>query len=241
MMNKTISCGFKHLNDKLQFEIACYLDETGITHLRLVCRELHASITSDIFTDALQWRFGYLLAAKPSELTSVLNRIPEQNRNPEKIYKALASSTNTIIKKYDKKKVLAAVNFSIGDKLEYASDALRNDKEVVLAAVKLDGRALKYASADLKNDKDVVLAAMKQNGWALCWAGDDLRNDKVIVLAAVKQHGIILFYASADLKNDTDVVLAAVKQNGMALKFASAKLKKDPDIRKLLQVKPRKN
>jgi len=32
-----------------------------------------------------------------------------------------------------------------------------------------------------------------------------------------------------------------MKQNGNALQFASAKLKKDPDIRKLLQVKPRKN
>ena len=51
----------------------------GISHLRLVCRELHASITSDVFTNALQWRFGFLLAEQPSVLTSVLNRIQEQD------------------------------------------------------------------------------------------------------------------------------------------------------------------
>ena len=29
MRKKQISCGFKHLNDELQFEIARYLDEPG--------------------------------------------------------------------------------------------------------------------------------------------------------------------------------------------------------------------
>ena len=184
MMNKTISCGFKHLNDELQFEIARYLNETGISQLRLVCKELRASITSDIFTDALQRRFGYLLAAKPSQLTSVLNGIPENN--PENIYKALASSTNPIIKKYDKKKVLAAVKKS-GWALEYASDDLRNNPEVVLAAVKKNGWALEYASDDLRDDKEVVLAAVNQNAAALQYASDDLRNNPEVVLAAVIQ------------------------------------------------------
>ena len=50
--------------------------------------------------------------------------------------------------------------------LQYASAEMKNDKEVVLAAVKQDGysMSLQYASADLKNDKEVVLAAVKQEG-----------------------------------------------------------------------------
>ena len=47
--------------------------------------------------------------------------------------------------------MLAAVkNWGWGNALEYASDELRNDKEVVLAAVKDCGDALKYASDELK-------------------------------------------------------------------------------------------
>ena len=47
-----------------------------------------------------------------------------------------------------------------GCALEYASEVLKNDKEVVMAAVAEVGRALEYASDELKNDKDVKKAAM---------------------------------------------------------------------------------
>jgi hypothetical protein len=39
-----------------------------------------------------------------------------------------------------------------------------------LAAVAQNGGALNYASADLKNDKDVVLAAVTQDWFALAYA-----------------------------------------------------------------------
>lgn len=47
--------------------------------------------------------------------------------------------------------------------LYYASDELRNDKEVVLVAVGNDGWALRYASKELRNDKEVVLEAVVMN------------------------------------------------------------------------------
>jgi hypothetical protein len=37
----------------------------------------------------------------------------------------------------------------------------RNDKEIVLSAVKIRGRNLHYASKDLKNDKEIVMEAVK--------------------------------------------------------------------------------
>ncbi|NVJ89710.1 MAG: DUF4116 domain-containing protein, partial [Flavobacteriaceae bacterium] len=44
-------------------------------------------------------------------------------------------------------------------------DSLKKDKEVVLAAVKQDGRALEYADDSLKKDKEFILAAVKQNSY----------------------------------------------------------------------------
>ena len=38
---------------------------------------------------------------------------------------------------------------------------------------------------ELKNDKDVVLTAVKQNGGALEYASDELKADKDVVVAAV--------------------------------------------------------
>ena len=43
--------------------------------------------------------------------------------------------------------------------LEYASDGLRGDKEVVMAAVAQNGGALQFASAELRADEEVVMAA----------------------------------------------------------------------------------
>ena len=46
-----------------------------------------------------------------------------------------------------------------GYALDYASDALKDDHEIVLEAVKQDGNALKYASVALQNDHEFILEA----------------------------------------------------------------------------------
>ena len=66
--------------------------------------------------------------------------------------------------------------------IEYASEKLRSDKEIVLAAVKNDGCALEYASEELKADAEIVLAAVKNNGIALEYASKKLKADKTIVM-----------------------------------------------------------
>jgi hypothetical protein len=45
--------------------------------------------------------------------------------------------------------------------LEFASMNLRNEKQIVLVAVKNNGFSLKFVSDDLKNDRDVVLEAVR--------------------------------------------------------------------------------
>jgi uncharacterized protein (TIGR02145 family) len=143
-----------------------------------------------------------------------------------------------------------------GRALQYAGEALKNDREIVLEAVKQNGEALRYAGEDLKNDREIVLEAVKQHRWALQYAGAELKNDRdivleavkftfgiafqdagaefkndrEIVLEAVKQEGSALEYAGAEFKNDREIVLEAVKQHGMALEYASEALKNDRDI-----------
>ena len=74
---------------------------------------------------------------------------------------------------------MAAVSQN-GLALEYATDEMKNDKDVVLAAVQNYGRALEYASDELKNDKDVVMAAVRNDGAALGFASEEMKVDKDI-------------------------------------------------------------
>jgi len=122
--------------------------------------------------------------------------------------------------------------------LECASDELKNDRGVVLAAVSNYGRALEcaleYASDELKNDREIVLKAVGNKGFALRYASDELKNDREVVLAAVGNKGyalrFALRYASDELKNDREIVLEAVGNKGYALRFASDELKKDREV-----------
>jgi lambda repressor-like predicted transcriptional regulator len=122
--------------------------------------------------------------------------------------------------------VLAAVRQN-GHALEFASDDLKLDREVVLAALEQNGVALKHSgwanglNFHLIDDREVVLTAVRQRGWALGYALTDMIGDRAIVLAAVEQNGMALQFAAIILRHDRRmVVLAAVLQDGRALQFA---------------------
>lgn len=69
--------------------------------------------------------------------------------------------------------------------LAYASDQLKDNKEVVLYAVKNNGLQLGYASERLKNDAEVVFEAVSQDGQALEYATNFRKNYKIILAAMI--------------------------------------------------------
>ena len=115
--------------------------------------------------------------------------------------------------------------------LQWASSALRNDKEVVLAALANDDgghTCLEYVSQDLRRDKELVLVAMRNGGW-LEFA-PAFQNDKDVVLESVRRAGVSLEFASEACQNDKDIVLVAMRENGYGLQFASEALRDDEEI-----------
>ena len=67
-------------------------------------------------------------------------------------------------------------------------------------AVQKKGAVLEYASENLRNDRELVMKTVQQNGFALEYASEELRNDRKIVKTAVQQYGDALQFASEDLK-----------------------------------------
>jgi len=98
---------------------------------------------------------------------------------------------------------------------------------------------LEYASDNLRNDPDIVKCAVAEAGLALQYASDELRNSTDIVKTAVDKDWRALQFASDRLRNDCDMVSHAIIQNRdaferhwnwSALQFASDQLRKNPDI-----------
>lgn len=108
--------------------------------------------------------------------------------------------------------------------LDALDEDLRCCREVVLAAVRIDGFALEYAAERLKEDRDVVLAAVFESGLALRHAGLAARADREVVLAAVLETAAALEFADATLRADQDTVLTAVSSDPEAVRFVALEL-----------------
>ena len=107
-----------------------------------------------------------------------------------------------------------------GCALQFATDELRNDKNIVLKAVKSDGYALEFASQELRDNEVVCLEACRQNGFAMRFVSERLRHDKEWGKRAMQANGYSLKYAGKSLKDDHEVALLACKEQGAALQYA---------------------
>lgn len=120
---------------------------------------------------------------------------------------------------------------------EYVNDNFKNDKEIVLIAVKNTQcrggySAFSVASDELKNDLEFVKEVLKCDKKAFGTISENLRANKDLVLYALECKCLnILYYASEELLNDRDVVLNTVKINyGEGLDKVSKILQKDFEI-----------
>ena len=114
--------------------------------------------------------------------------------------------------------------------LSLACDDLRNDFEIVLAAVEQDPASLRFASASMVSNEDIVLAAIHatceesclscEKHFSLRYASQDLRCDSDLVLEATLygdtfcgDHDLhaALRYAATELRSDVDFALQALE------------------------------
>ena len=107
-----------------------------------------------------------------------------------------------------------------GEDVLLDDDRMRNDQQLVLAAVSWDGLELEYASPALKRNRTVVRAAALNNVTALEFASLTLLDDIGFMLTLVSKNGEALQYGSDRVRGNMEVVVVAVKQNSSVLKYA---------------------
>lgn len=92
--------------------------------------------------------------------------------------------------------------------LRCLSEDARQNRQLVMTAVKKCGLALQYASAELKEDREVVKVALKESRWAYDYIPESLRLDREIAVLAFRLHQMKL---PKQLLNDKDAVVAAAE------------------------------
>jgi len=161
-------------------------------------------------------------------------------RDSEMLQTCLQGSLSIVLLRRDPEQASWIEGASMGWDLSAAPDNIRNEPEVVHAAVERNGMQFASASDDLRDDRDMAMLAIRSSwgrvfefcskwlrgdrdllhfalnhrfpGWnALEHASEDLRNDKVFVLQAVERNRLLIVQAPFNLQHDKDVILAAVR------------------------------
>ena len=110
------------------------------------------------------------------------------------------------------------------------SQRFLNDKEIVLATVEQNGLALEFASENLKNNQELVLAAAKSSVFIFAqpYVPKTFVKNREFILNLIENKVNVLRYASKTLQSDREVVHASVKNIGATtLENASDELKSD--------------
>lgn len=131
----------------------------------------------------------------------------------------------------DNKEIAIKIVSKRGLDLEFCSDTLRKDFDVVYAAVKSNWEALKYADEDLRSDGTVAKLYILSNNYSnLRYLGKKLKNDKNFLLPFISMNGNLIKGVSEELKNDKDVVRCAVLSDVSSLRYAGNKIKNDAEF-----------
>ncbi|USE35937.1 DUF4116 domain-containing protein [Endozoicomonas sp. SCSIO W0465] len=150
----------------------------------------------------------HLLFFSPGEATPMIEQVYEQLRNQYFVIKPSYSYTPEFY-------------IQPGQSLKEHKEQIKNF---------LQKHGLKYASQSVRNDKDMVLPAIAAHPKDLEWVSEELRGDKDVVMAAVAQYGYELEHASPELQDDDEVVMAAIAQFSGALAFASERFRSNKKI-----------
>eukprot|EP00931_Biecheleriopsis_adriatica_P085905 TRINITY_DN60675_c0_g1_i1.p1 TRINITY_DN60675_c0_g1~~TRINITY_DN60675_c0_g1_i1.p1 ORF type:complete len:422 (+),score=70.73 TRINITY_DN60675_c0_g1_i1:104-1369(+) len=185
---------------------------------------------------SLRFRFG---SDELCDHEQVVSQAATQNESCMTLLPSISSSSieSTSYRITDREAVLSAVRQD-GLALRNASDALRDEDNIVLEAVSQTGRALKYASSRLRADRDFVLKAVRHNSGAIKYASRALRYSLEFSMAAVQQESHVCMGGSPDefdaqsavTKSERELLLTAVRRNGLALRTASRTLRSDEEI-----------
>ena len=153
------------------------------------------------------------------------------------------------------------VNKTLVELFKMVPEHLLDDRQVIFSAVDKDPTILQFASDRMKKDRDIVLKVVQISGTCIAFVHPDLLDDKLVCIESIKHavgtnrrivlgyinnllffdrtfmkdmvafDGMLLEYApNFEIANDRNIVLEAVKQNGFSLQFASQQLRNDVEI-----------
>ena len=196
-------------------------------------RKLPKIVTPDCLKDK-EFVLGVLNSIKLD--FPLLQFVPDKlKKDPEVVLAALDNNSYNLAHMdknlYKNKDVVLRIVQIKAEYIKYASDALKDDRDVILKAIeqKYGGGAFIYASPRLRKDRELVMKAFESYSWAFVAADKIYWDDREVAMihpGFALASGVL----SPRLCADRELVMAAVKEKPTSYRFASEELKADKEI-----------
>ena len=115
--------------------------------------------------------------------------------------------------------------------MQYASDRLKKDKTMAMFMAKfyrIEG--LKYMHPWLKNDGELALKLLKMNGYALNYLSNRIKNSRVYINEALQTSPSLFFELPTKNKNDLTLAQVACERDYHCYKAVTRKIKEDKPL-----------
>ena len=115
--------------------------------------------------------------------------------------------------------------------MQYASDRLKKDKTMAMFMAKfyrIEG--LKYMHPWLKNDGELALKLLKMNGYALNYLSNRIKNSRVYINEALQTSPSLFFELPTKNKNDLTLAQVACERDYHCYKAVTKKIKEDKPL-----------
>ena len=150
--------------------------------------------------------------------------------------KKLPMENLTEVQKNNSDIVMAFIKKGEFNDFKYASDELKKNPTIALAAVQDHSGAFEDVVSTTKTKGKIAVAGVEKKGNLLQFVDPTkVKNYGEIALVAVKEDGLLIRHlASTAFKNDLTIILAALKQNKEAIKYVAPEMQRHPEVLKVL-------
>jgi len=169
------------------------------------------SITDELFKGT------YIPSYIPESILTDLDYMWEKIKQNPKIIKCLKRLW------CDRDFMLAVVQLD-GSALQYASCKLRDDKEVVLAAINTSD-VMEYVSLKLRNNMEVIKCAISHDPTSYVYASDELKEDYNLAKFAIGHSYNNMFHVADELRDNEELAKFAISINGSAIRYVTPRLR----------------
>lgn len=186
---------------------------------------------------------GYVVFVIGILFIVIFSSLKNQNDNKEKNNKVETQqqqNNETDFSALSKQQIISLILEDGGENLvlDVFPEKWRDDYDVALAAVEMNGKNFEYASDKLKNNMKIALTAFENGEFKekiISQTGEELKNNynyfaKVIGMLGDDTFVQVAKYASKNLKSDKKFAKLILSWDGSEIQYFSKEIKQDPDF-----------